>query len=102
MTEEEGSGVLIGHSNKVELLIIWALTSDYFTFHHVPESVLRLLKCVTNMVWSVGGNKSNLYGWKKKPREKKRPLIILSAPCNEKKYVIIACKDLVIMIPNYI
>lgn len=51
----------------------------------------------------VGGWKQIKLVWlEKKPREKKRPLIILSAPCNEKKYVIIACKDLVIMIPNYI
>lgn len=36
---------------------------------------------------------------KKIAKGKKRPL---SVPFNEEKYVIIACKDLVIMTPNYI
>lgn len=34
--------------------------------------------------------------------KKKRPFIILSVPFNEEKFVIIECRDVVIMAPNYI
>lgn len=54
--------------------------------------------CDSHMFGSVGRKECFIVG-KKIGKGKKIPL---SVPFNEEKYVIIACKDLVIMTPNYI